>query len=158
MKMEQGKMNSEVTNSVETFFSKLKSLCMSEGLNPIFYGDSCCRSYLQSFLKFSKNNSLIVCGNLEQDPYKADVLFVSGAINHQAESILVNIYASMLRPKIVVAVGSCAISGGPFNNLDIVIPLSKILPVDVTIQGCPPCEQEILAALDLIRQKVVANG
>ena len=88
----------------------------------------------------------------------ADILLVSGIVNKQTRKRLEQVYSQMPKPKIVIAIGSCAITGGvfiPSYNRD--GPLDKIMPVDVFVPGCPPRPETILdgvvKALKLLEEK-----
>lgn len=50
------------------------------------------------------------------DPFQADILLITGGVNHQSESVIRQIYAQMPNPKVVVAVGICACTGGVFKD------------------------------------------
>ncbi|MBI5508404.1 MAG: 4Fe-4S binding protein [Deltaproteobacteria bacterium] len=72
-------------------------------------------------------------------PRHADGLLVTGAIPKNMVLALEKTYAAVPTPKVVIATGACAISGGPYAGHDEVIgDLSRILPVDLFIPGCPP--------------------
>jgi NADH-quinone oxidoreductase subunit B len=61
----------------------------------------------------------------------------------------------MAEPKYVVAVGGCAISGGPFkNSYHVVRGIDECLPVDVYIPGCPPRPEAILYGMMQLQRKV----
>lgn len=79
---------------------------------------------------------------------QADVLVVSGIVNKQTKKRLLQVYSQMPEPKIVVAVGSCAITGGVFRsayNHD--GPLDKLIPVNVFVPGCPPRPETLIDGL-----------
>jgi ech hydrogenase subunit C len=82
---------------------------------------------------------------LKGTPRHADVMVVSGSVPRKIRKRLQRIYEQMPVPKFVVAVGSCAISGGVFqecyNTMDGV---DKFIPVDAYIPGCPPKPEAIL--------------
>ncbi|WP_292460725.1 NADH-quinone oxidoreductase subunit NuoB [Methanothermococcus sp.] len=72
-------------------------------------------------------------------PRHADGLVVTGPITKNMELALMKTYDATPSPKFVVAVGTCAISGGIFReNEEVVGGVDKILPVDLYIPGCPP--------------------
>ncbi|MFZ0514075.1 MAG: NADH-quinone oxidoreductase subunit NuoB [Candidatus Nitrosopolaris sp.] len=81
-------------------------------------------------------------------PKHADALVVVGALNTAMVEILKRTYESMPNPKVVISVGTCAISGGIFHDTEgFVSPIQDIIPVDVTVPGCPPTPIQILEGL-----------
>ena len=77
--------------------------------------------------------------NFVASPRHADGIVVTGPISKNIKSALIDTYDAVPAPKIVIAVGACAISGGPFyGSPDISAGLESILPVDLFIPGCPP--------------------
>ena len=78
-------------------------------------------------------------------PRHADVLVVTGPVTRQVRSRLIRIYEQMPEPKFVVAVGSCAISGGIFKgSYNVLGGVGEVLPVDVYVPGCPPKPEAII--------------
>ena len=78
-------------------------------------------------------------------PRHADVLVVTGPVTRQVRSRLIRIYEQMPEPKFVVAVGSCAISGGIFKgSYNVLGGVGEVLPVDVDVPGCPPKPEAII--------------
>jgi Ni,Fe-hydrogenase III small subunit/ferredoxin len=81
-------------------------------------------------------------------PRHADGLLVTGAISANMDLALQKTWAAVPAPKIVIAVGACAISGGPFaGNPEVRDGVTGILPVDLFIPGCPPHPLTILDGL-----------
>ena len=88
-------------------------------------------------------------------PKHADALVVVGALNSTMVEVLRRTYESMPNPKVVISIGACAISGGIFYNTEsFVSPIQDIIPVDVSIPGCPPTPVQILEGLLLIMGKL----
>ncbi|MDD2189966.1 MAG: NADH-quinone oxidoreductase subunit NuoB [Eubacteriales bacterium] len=89
-------------------------------------------------------------------PRHADMLLVTGCAVRNMESALIKTYEAVPDPKLVVAVGACACSGGIFKDSYATSNgIGTVIPVDVCIPGCPPQPQAILygilKAIDRIR-------
>ena len=88
-------------------------------------------------------------------PRQADIIMVAGTITHKMAPVLKRLYDQMADPKYVVAVGGCAISGGPFKkSYHVLNGVDKILPVDVYIPGCPPRPEALLYGMMQLQRKV----
>ena len=84
-------------------------------------------------------------GLLKGSPRHADVMVVSGSVPRKIRDRLKRIYEQMPEPKFVVAVGSCAISGGVFQDCyNVMEGVDKIIPVNAFVPGCPPKPEAIL--------------
>lgn len=79
------------------------------------------------------------------NPRHADIFLVDGSVTKKIEPRLKRIYEQIPEPKVVIAIGSCAISTGIFNGAyNISGPLDRIIPVDVYVPGCPPRPEAII--------------
>jgi NADH-quinone oxidoreductase B subunit len=82
---------------------------------------------------------------LQGSPRHADVLLCTGAVSQQAKDRLLRIYSQMHEPKFVVAIGSCAISGGAFRGCyNTLGGIHNVIPVHAYIPGCPPRPEAII--------------
>ena len=79
------------------------------------------------------------------DPMQADILLITGGINSQNQPVVQQIYDQMPRPKVVVAVGTCACTGGVFKECyNIIGGADTTIPVDVYVPGCAARPQSII--------------
>src|SRR5216683_2537446 len=87
-------------------------------------------------------------------PRHADVLMVTGPVTKNMRQALLRTYNATPDPKWVVAVGACAVDGGLFAGSDAVAGgVKEVVPVDLTIRGCPPNPRDLLAGLLALLQK-----
>jgi Ni,Fe-hydrogenase III small subunit len=87
-------------------------------------------------------------------PRHADVLLVTGPVTKNMRVALERTYNATPDPKFVVALGDCARDGGLFAGSDACVGgVSKVVPVDLHIPGCPPRPQQILAGLLALLEK-----
>lgn len=81
-------------------------------------------------------------------PRHADGIVVTGAVSANMREALLATYAAVADPKIVIAVGACAISGGPFaKSPEVLGGVPADIPVDLWIPGCPPHPLTVLDGL-----------
>lgn len=81
-------------------------------------------------------------------PRHADGLLITGPVTENMKSALKNTYDAVPSPKIVIAVGACAIAGGPYiNHSEVHNGADTVVPVDLYVPGCPPHPFTILDGL-----------
>ena len=91
----------------------------------------------------------------------ADIFLVTGSVNEQNRSVIRNLYDQMADPKVVVAIGICATSGGIFRTCyNVQGGIDKLIPVDVYVPGCAARPESIIdgvvKALGVLEQKAMA--
>lgn len=92
------------------------------------------------------------------NPKHADIFLVTGAVNEQSRQVIQNIYHQLPEPKVVVAVGACAASGGIFQDCyNIAGGVDTVIPVDVYVPGCAARPEAIidgiLKAVEVLQDK-----
>jgi len=95
------------------------------------------------------------------NPKHADIFLVTGGVNAQSAAVVRNIYHQLPEPKVVVAVGICAASGGIFRECyNISGGVDTVIPVDVYVPGCAARPEAIidgvLRAIQVLEQKQLA--
>ncbi len=95
------------------------------------------------------------------NPLHADILLVTGAVNHRNRKVLENLYEQMPHPRVVIAIGSCALSGGVFREAyNVVGGVDKVIAVDVYVPGCAAKPEAIIdgVLLGLEKFKKLSNN
>ena len=97
------------------------------------------------------------------DPKHADIFVVTGGVNEQNKQVIRNIYEQMAEPKVVVAVGVCAATGGVFRECyNMQGGVDKVIPVDVYVPGCASRPEAIIdgvvQALGILEDKYAQMG
>lgn len=95
-------------------------------------------------------------------PKQADIMVVTGAVNYKNVNVLINIYNQIPDPKVVIAVGACASTGGIFHGCyNVIGGVDQVIPVDIYVPGCCPKPEAILdgiaAALPILESKKKEN-
>lgn len=79
------------------------------------------------------------------DPMQADIFLITGGINTQNQAVVRQLYEQMPKPKVVVAVGVCACTGGVFKDCyNILGGVDTTIPVDIYVPGCAARPQAII--------------
>ena len=127
----------------------------SNSLWPLTFATSCCGIEFMAVGAARYDFARFGFEVTRASPRQADMIMVAGTITHKMAPVLKRLYDQMADPKYVVAVGGCAISGGPFKkSYHVVNGVDKILPVDVYIPGCPPRPEALLYGMKQLQRKV----
>lgn len=91
-------------------------------------------------------------------PRHADGIIITGTVNANMRDALLRTYEAVPEPRIVIAVGACAASGGPFRGSPEVLGIPESIPVDLWIPGCPPHPLTVLDGMLRLLGKLEAEG
>jgi NADH-quinone oxidoreductase subunit B len=120
---------------------------------PVTFGLACCA--IEMMAAGATRNDLDRFGIIfRASPRQADVLIVAGTLTYKMAPILRRVYDQMSHPRWVVAMGSCACSGGVFRTYSTVQGVDQIVPVNIYVPGCPPRPEALIEGL-LKLQKVI---
>ncbi len=120
---------------------------------PMSFGLSCCA--IEMMQTAAPRYDLDMYGSVfRASPRQADLLIVSGTVTKKMAPMLLEVYEQMPCPKFVIAMGTCAISGGIFKGYPSVLNgCDNIIPVDVYLPGCPPTPEALLDAIAVLKEK-----
>jgi NADH-quinone oxidoreductase subunit B len=89
-------------------------------------------------------------------PKQADLMIIAGTVTKKMLPQILTLYEQMLFPKYVVAMGSCAISGGLYAESDAVVTnITDFLPIASNVYGCPPAPEELAKAIIELQESIV---
>ena len=148
-------LNENGTNVVVGCLDDLINLGRSNSLWPLTFATSCCGIEFMAVGAARYDFARFGFEVTRASPRQADMIMVAGTITHKMAPVLKRLYDQMADPKYVVAVGGCAICGGPFKkSYHVLQGVDKILPVDVYIPGCPPRPEALLYGMMQLQRKV----
>ena len=138
----------------------LLNLCRANSLWPMTFGLACCAIEMMCTGGSRFDISRFGAEVFRPSPRQSDVMIVAGTVNKKLELAVRTLYDQMPEPKWVIAMGNCAISGGPFvfeGQYGIVEGASKLFPVDVCIPGCPPRPEALIEGILCLEEKLTGT-
>lgn len=132
---------------------KLINWARGNSLWPAQFGLACCAIEMMSTAASRYDIARFGMEVFRASPRQSDVMIVAGRVSQKMAPVLQAVYSQMLEPKWVVAMGDCASCGGVFNNYA-VVPVDKLVKVDVYIAGCPPRPEALLDGLIMLQGKI----
>ncbi|MDZ4170162.1 MAG: NADH-quinone oxidoreductase subunit B family protein [Coriobacteriia bacterium] len=124
---------------------------------PLTFGTACCAIEMMTVgsARYDTDRFGIFFRN---SPRQADCMIVAGTINLKMAPRLRLLYEQMSAPKYVIAMGSCAVGGGPFAaGYNVVNGVDTIVPVDIYLTGCPPRPEALIHALLTLMERNAAG-
>lgn len=122
---------------------------------PLMFGLACCAFEMIATLASRYDLARFGMEFMRPSPRQTDMMFVAGTVTKKMAPQVVRLYDQMPEPKYVIAMGACAISGGPFKDGYNVVPgIDKLMPVDVYVPGCPPRPENLLDGIFKLHEQI----
>jgi NADH-quinone oxidoreductase B subunit/NADH/F420H2 dehydrogenase subunit C len=136
------------------------SWARANSLWPLVYGTACCAMEMMSTGSSRHDWARFGVEVARATPRQADLIVLAGTIVEKMGKRLITLYEQMPGPKYVIAMGSCAISGGPFyyDSYSVIKGGDRLIPVDVYIPGCPPRPEALLYGIMQLQKKIRTEG
>jgi NADH-quinone oxidoreductase subunit B len=125
---------------------------------PMQFGLACCAIEMIATTMARHDLARFGAEVFRPSPRQADLIIVSGTVTKKMAPQVVRLYNQMAEPKYVIAMGACAISGGPFKQgYNVLKGIDRYIPVDVHIPGCPPRPEALIHAFMLLQRKIAGQ-
>ena len=153
LKIELGKQGVFVTTLQELYNWGRRS-----SVWPMQFGLACCAIEMIATTMARYDLARFGAEVFRPSPRQADMMIISGTVTKKMAPQVVRLYNQMAEPRYVIAMGACAISGGPFKQgYNVLKGIDRYIPVDVHIPGCPPRPEALLQAFITLQKKIDAQ-
>ncbi len=130
----------------------------SNSIWPLQFGLACCAIEMIAAATARFDIARFGAEIFRPSPRQADLMIVSGTVTKKMAPPVVRLWNQMPEPKYCIAMGACAISGGPFKQgYNVLKGIDRYIPVDIYIPGCPPRPEALLHALTQLQEKIRAE-
>src|SRR5438874_5462746 len=143
------------TTTLEELLSKGYNWGRKNSVWPLQFGLACCAIEMIATTMARYDLARFGAEVFRPSPRQADLMIVSGTVTKKMAPQVVRLYNQMAEPKYVIAMGACAISGGPFKQgYNVLKGIDRYIPVDVHIPGCPPRPEALIDAFMTLQKRI----
>jgi len=140
-------------NVIITALDKVINWSRVSSIWPVTFGLACCA--IEMMAVGAAHYDLDRFGIIFRgSPRQADAMIVAGTVTKKMAPVVRRVYDQIPEPRYVIAMGSCACTGGIFRTYSTVQGVDTFLPVDVYVPGCPPRPETLLEGIMLLQEKM----
>lgn len=153
VEVEEGVKVIPAGNTIITSVDKIVNWGRVSSLWPMAFGLACCA--IEMMTSGSSHYDLDRLGVIFRgSPRQSDVVIIAGTVTKKMTPVIRRVYDQMPEPRYVMAMGSCACSGGIYDTYSTVQGADSFLPVDVYIPGCPPRPEALMDGIIKLQEKM----
>ena len=142
-------------NIILTSVNEVLGWARSNSIWPLTSGLACCAIEMMCAAAGRFDLARFGYEVFRPSPRQADLLITAGTVTWKMAPVLKRLYEQMPEPKYVIAMGSCACTGGPFADSYSVVPgVDLVIPVDVYVPGCPPRPEALIHGMLQLKEKI----
>jgi len=153
VQVEEGTRIIPGANTIVTSIDKIVNWSRSSSVWPMTFGLACCAIEMMatgsSHYDFDRFGVVF-----RASPRQSDVIIIAGTVTKKMAPVVRRVYDQMPEPRYVIAMGSCACSGGIFDTYAVVQGCDSFLPVDVYVPGCPPRPEALMEGVMKLQEKI----
>jgi NADH-quinone oxidoreductase subunit B len=143
---------------ITTKVEKVINWARASSVWPMTFGLACCAIEMMAAGASRFDFDRFGAGIFRATPRQSDLMIVAGTVTYKMAPIIKRLYDQMPEPKWVIAMGSCATAGGPFDSYHTIQGVDKVVPVDIYIPGCPPRPESLIYGFLKLQDKIMTSS